>query len=357
LNWVAVIFGRDNSKTEIHGTIMSNIFLNILGFAACAAIIIYSGTKLSFYGDKIADLTGMGKAWIGLILMASVTSLPELITGISSVVIIKEPDLAAGDIFGSCIFNLLILTILDARLKQPLLSVVRSDHIVGAIFGIILLTVAGIALSLSHVIPSVLWISSSSFALFGVYLIAVRSIYKYEFAAIDVSQPHTKLNSPSRSAELKKTITGYAVNAFIVIAAAVFLPYFGEHIASAANLSNSFFGTLFLAASTSLPELVVSLTALKMGSADMAVGNLLGSNVFNLFILGLDDVFYTEGSIFMDLSPSHSLSVFVIIILTAVVALGLLFKLKKKLIWNLSFNSFIIIVLYLALILFLFMKK
>ncbi|HBC77886.1 MAG TPA: sodium:proton exchanger [Bacteroidales bacterium] len=336
---------------------MSNLFLYILGFATCAGIIIYSGTKLSFYGHKIADLTGMGKAWVGLILMASVTSLPELITGISSVVIIKEPDFAAGDIFGSCIFNLLILTILDARLKQSLFSVVKSDHIVGAIFGIILLTVAGIALSQSHVIPSVLWISSSSFALFGVYLIAVRSIYKYEFAAFDESQPHTKLQSPSRSAELKKTITGYAIYAFIVIAAAVFLPYFGEHIASSTGLSNSFFGTLFLAASTSLPELVVSLSALKMGSADMAVGNLLGSNVFNVFILGFDDIFYTEGSIFKDISPSHSISIYVTIIMTAVVVLGLLFKIKKKQAWNLSINSFIIIVLYLALMVFLFIKK
>lgn len=77
---------------------MDNLYVNILGFITCAAVIVYSGSKLSFYGDKIANLTGMGKAWIGLILMASVTSLPELITGISSVAIVKAPNLAAGDI-------------------------------------------------------------------------------------------------------------------------------------------------------------------------------------------------------------------------------------------------------------------
>ena len=104
---------------------------------ACAIVIIYSGAKLSFYGDKIADLTGMGKAWIGLILMSSVTSLPELITGISSVAIVKAPNLAAGDVFGSCVFNLLILSFLDARIKQPILSLVKSSHMVAAIFGII----------------------------------------------------------------------------------------------------------------------------------------------------------------------------------------------------------------------------
>jgi len=337
---------------------MDNLYINILGFAACAGVIIYSGTKLSFYGDKIADLTGMGKAWIGLILMASVTSLPELITGISAVAIVKAPDLAAGDIFGSCVFNLLILSVLDARLKQPLFSVVKSSHIVASIFGIILLTVAGMAIFLSHEIPSVLWISSFTFVLFGIYLIAVFGIFKYEHASLIESPPENIMQqSPSRSADLKKAIGGYALNALIVIGAAVFLPYFGEHIASYTGLGNSFFGTLFIAAATSLPELVVSLAALRMGSIDMAVGNLLGSNVFNMFILGIDDVFYREGSLFKDISPSHLLSVLITIIMTAVVVLGLLFKPKKKQVWHFSLDTFIIIILYLALIIYLFIKK
>jgi cation:H+ antiporter len=337
---------------------MNNLYINILGFAACAGVIIYSGTKLSFYGDKIADLTGMGKAWVGLILMASVTSLPELITGISAVAIVKEPDLAAGDIFGSCVFNLLILSVLDARIKQPLFSQVKSSHIVAAIFGIILLTVAGMAIYLADEIPSLLWMSSFTFILFGIYLVAVWGIFKYEHASLIESPPETtKPQSPSHSADLKKAIGGYALNALIVIGAAVFLPYFGEHIAAHTGLSNSFFGTLFLAAATSLPELVVSLAALRMVALDMAVGNLLGSNVFNIFILGIDDVFYKEGSLFKAISSTHLLSVFFTIIMTAVVGLGLLFKPKKKQVWLLSIDTFIILLLYLALMIFLFIKK
>jgi len=335
---------------------MDNLYLNILGFLGCAAVIIYSGTKLSFYGDKIADLTGMGKAWVGLILMASVTSLPELITGISAVAIIKEPDLAAGDIFGSCVFNLLILSVLDARIKKPLFSMVKSSHIVAAIFGIILLTVAGIAMYLADTIPSLLWMSSFTFVLFGIYLVAVWGIFKYEQASLVDSPPSPVPDSPSRAAGLRNAIGGYALNALVVIGAAVFLPYFGEHIASHTGLGNSFFGTLFLAGATSLPELVVSLAALRLGALDMAVGNLLGSNVFNMFILGIDDVFYTEGSLFKSISTSHLLSVFITIIMTAVVGLGLLFKPKKKQIWLLSLDTFIIVLLYLALIAFLFLK-
>ena len=91
---------------------------SILGFAACAVIIFFAGKKLSFYGDQIAEKTGLGKAWIGLILLASVTSLPELIVGISSSAMIGSADLAVGDVLGSCAFNLAILAILDIFMPQ-----------------------------------------------------------------------------------------------------------------------------------------------------------------------------------------------------------------------------------------------
>ncbi len=335
---------------------MDNLYINILGFACCAAVIIFSGTKLSFYGNKIADLTGMGKAWVGLILMASITSLPELITGISSVAIVNAPDLAAGDIFGSCIFNLLILSLLDSRLKQPLFSIVKSSHIVAAICGIILLSVAGLSIYIADEIPNLLWISSFTLIIFGVYFITVWLIFKYEHLDLIESPTENIPQSATHAADLKKVIGGYSLHALIVIGAAIFLPYFGEHIASHTGLGNSFFGTLFLAAATSLPELVVSLAALRMGALDMAVGNLLGSNVFNIFILGIDDVFYREGSLFRDIAPSHLLSVFVIIVMTAVVCLGLLFKPKKKQMWLLSVDTFVLVILYIALMIYLFFK-
>ena len=71
---------------------------SVFGFLTCAILIFFAGKKLSYYGDLIAEMTGLGKAWIGLILMASVTSLPELMVGISSSAIVKDANLAAGDV-------------------------------------------------------------------------------------------------------------------------------------------------------------------------------------------------------------------------------------------------------------------
>src|SRR3990172_8898827 len=98
-----------------------------VGFIVCTSVIVYSGIKLSKYGDIIAEKTGLGRTWIGVMLMASVTSLPELVTGISSVTYAGVPDIAAGDVLGSCVFNMLILAILDA-IQRPMPLSARAHY-------------------------------------------------------------------------------------------------------------------------------------------------------------------------------------------------------------------------------------
>lgn len=320
----------------------------ILGFSVCSATIVYAGTRLSRYGDRLAELTGIGKAWIGLIVMASVTSLPELITGISSVTIVNAPDLAAGDIFGSCVFNLLILSVLDAFMKKPLTSMVQSSHILAGSFGIILISLAGIGMLFPALFPLVGWVSTTTFIIFGIYFAAIWLIFKFEQKNSKPMEASAAKMHETDGPSLKKTLTLYGLNALIVVLAALFLPYLGEIIALESGLGNTFFGTLFIAATTSLPELVVSISAVRMGSVDLAVGNLFGSNIFNIFILGLDDLFYLQGSIYSHISSNHLLSVFVVIMMTAVAAIGLLFKAERKKLL-LAFDTMIILLLYAAL--------
>src|SRR4030043_2326487 len=118
-----------------------------IAFIICTAVIVYSGTKLSRYGDIIAEKTGLGRAWIGLVLMASVTSLPELVTGISSVTYADVPNIAVGDILGSCAFNISILGFVDLiDRKKPIASRAHHGHVLSALFGILLLSVAWIGI-------------------------------------------------------------------------------------------------------------------------------------------------------------------------------------------------------------------
>lgn len=152
-------------------------------------------------------------------------------------------------------------------------------------------------------------------------------------------------------------ISGFAACAAVIIFSGTKLSYYREQIAELTGMGKARVDLILMASVTSLPELVVSLAALRMGALDMAAGNLLGSNVFNIFILGIDDVFYKEGSLYRNISPTHLLSVLIIIIMTAVVCLGLLFKPKKKQVRLLSLNTFVIVILYMALMTYLFIKR
>jgi cation:H+ antiporter len=325
-----------------------------VGFIGCTAVIVFSGTKLAKYGDKIADLTGWGNAWVGLVLIASVTSLPELMTSIGSVTIVHEPDLVAGNVFGSCVFNLFVLSLIDVRIKQPITSLVKTSHLYAGLYGVILIALSGLAIMLNDITPLIFWISPFSILLILVYFAAIWGIFQFTQSDKE-DKPLVVEDKEHNKAELKKAITGYVANAILVIGAAVFLPYFGEQLALQSGLSNTFFGTVFLAAVTSLPELVVSFAAIRMGAFDLLVGNLLGSNVFNIFILALTDLIYTDGSLFASINEEHLKSVMVVIMMTAVAGLGFMAKPQKK-IWRLSIDTLVILFLYIGLMVTLFLK-
>jgi cation:H+ antiporter len=321
------------------------MIINIVAFILCAALITLSGTQLSKQGNKLAEATGLSKAWIGLILMATVTSLPELVTGLSAVTVVKAPDLAAGNVLGSCAFNLLILSLLDLFVQKPITSLVRTSHIVLGAFSIILLALVGVSMFLDIEFFSILWISPISLVLLGVYVGAMRAVFLYEKAhpveLLVADRPNER-----NSHKVRKALTIYSLHAIVVVLAALFLPYFGEQIAIHFQLSDTFFGTVFLAITTSLPEVVVSISALRFGALDMAMGNLLGSNVFNIAILAVLDFFYVEGSLYTAISSSHTLSIFSSVIMTAIVAIGLVVRPEKKR-FHLSIDAWFILIIYL----------
>lgn len=119
---------------------MTALTLTWLEFALCAFLIGAAGPELSRSGDIIADKTGISGNWIGLILLGAVTSLPELVTGVSAVTIANTPNIAVGDIFGSCVFNLLILVAIDFMYREtPVYRRAHQGHILSAGFGVILI--------------------------------------------------------------------------------------------------------------------------------------------------------------------------------------------------------------------------
>ena len=336
---------------------ITDLYIQIAGFIICAAIIFYAGKRLSYYGDLLAELTGLGKAWIGLILMAAVTSLPELVSGLSSSALVESSDLAVGNILGACAFNLCILSMMDIFTPKdsPLFSQISRSHILAAAFGVILVALVGLSLFLDEDIVVSPFVGLTSVSFLVVYLIAVKSIYNYQNSkGAEPEQPH---NSASISLTLRQVIIRYAFFALIIIVTALALPYFAEHISNATGLGKSFVGTLFLAVSTTLPEIAVTLAAIRMGSVDLAVGTLLGSNLFNVLILFLDDLFYIKGHLLKDASDVNLLSAFFVIMMYGVAIIGFIFPSKEKR-FMMAWDAFTIFCLYVVnMVLLYFLSK
>jgi len=327
-----------------------------LSFAACAAVIVYCGARLSRYGDIIAEKSGLGSTWIGLLLIASVTSLPELVTGISAVTYVHAPDIAVGNILGSCVFNLLILAGLDLiEREQPISTKAQQGHILSAGFGILLLSVGGIALFQGSSGQPFGWISLYSLPLAGLYLVAIRLVYFYEKRQISRFVEERAEVLKYTQITLKSALIRYGINAVLVFAAALLLPQLGVEIAATTGLGQTFAGSVFIAIATSLPEVVVSIEAVRIGAVDMAIANLFGSNLFNLFILAIADFCYIPGPIFADVAHGHMIATLAAIAMSSVAILGITYRAERKRLW-LSWDAMAIAFIFIINLMLLYMQ-
>jgi cation:H+ antiporter len=302
-----------------------------LEFLVCTGVIVYSGTKLSKYGDIIAEKTGLGRAWIGLVIMASVTSLPELVTGISSVTYAGVPDIAIGDVLGSCVFNIFIMSVIDTQYRiMPISAKAHQGNVLSAAFGIVMLSMAAASILAGKFISPLGWIGPYSILFIILYLFAMRLVYSYEKRQIKALMKEMAVELRYEKISMRTALIHYGINACIVIIAAVFLPKIGEGISAITGLGQTFVGNIFIALSTSLPELVVSIAAVKIDAVDLAIGNLFGSNIFNIFILAMDDIFFMKGPLLSFANPNHIVSAFSAIAMTAIAIIGLTYRAAKK---------------------------
>lgn len=318
-------------------------------FLLCVAIIGIAGAKLTHYGDAIADKTGIGGSWIGVLLLATVTSLPELATGISSVTLANVPNVAAGDVFGSCAYNLLILVFLDYLDRDtPFFRYAGRGHILSAGFGIVLLGFVCWNLVLAQL--GLQW-SFWSIGLYSpiillIYVLSMRIIFVYE--KVQTAEYANKEADKYPDLSLKELVIRYGIAAAFVVAAGIWLPYIAADIAALMGWSHSFVGTMFAALVTSLPELVVTYTAVRIGAVDMAIGDLFGSNLFNILILAIDDLFYRSGDLFSSISSIHLISAISAITMTGVAIVGLYFRSSRQIFNRLGWTSIFLLIIYLA---------
>ena len=325
---------------------MTATFLPWLKFAVCVVLIGLAGPSLTRYGDIIARLTGLSRSWIGLVLLATATSLPELFTGLSAVTVADAPNIALGDVLGSCVFNLTLLVLLDElSRKEPMYRRIDQGHILTAGFGVILIGAAGafVLLSQNGLGFQVLHVSGYTPLIIVIYLVAMRAAFVYARRTQPASEPAGVEDGVSlRTAALR-----YAAAASVIVVAGTWLPFIGTEIAGVMGWETTFVGTLLIAGATSLPELVVTVSALRLRAVDMAIGNLLGSNLFDILILAIDDIAYLKGSLLGAVSPAHAVTAFAGTIMSGIFVVAMLHKPETRLRGTIGWVSLSLLVVYL----------
>ncbi len=327
---------------------MNPVALVWLEFGACVALVGLAGPRLSRSGDVIADKTGLSGSWIGLILIATVTSLPELVTGASAVTVAAAPEIAVGDVLGSCVFNLAILIVVDFLQRgESVYRRVRQGHILSAGFGVILIGFAGMSLLLHG--------QGASFAIgriggytpiiFGLYALGIRAVYSYERehrerAAEDVAARYPHIT-------LRWAVITYAAASVMIVLAGAALPFVAARLAEVMAWNRTFVGTLLVAGVTSLPELVVCIAAVRLGALDMAMANLLGSNLFNMVVLGIDDLLFARGPLLYRVSPVHAVSAMSAVIMSGILIAGIVYRPRRRIFRTVGWISLALFTMYL----------
>ncbi|MGA1846235.1 sodium:calcium antiporter [Deferribacter abyssi] len=284
-------------------------------FIVCAVLIVYSGMALSKYGDVIASATNLGHSLVGILLLSVVTSLPELISSIGSVTVVDAPSLAFGNIFGSNMFNIFIIFLMDLLFKKDSIFVdISLANIVTGIYALLLTIVAIMGFIFNF--PKFLWLSFGSVIIFVIYVASVYSAYRSSSLDIQIE------DDEPISIPLSKAVLLFLFFAMVIVIAGLLLSKSADVIALETGLGRSFVGAFLLAFVTSLPEISASIGAIKVGSPNMAFGNIVGSCVFNVTILFFVDLFYMKGVVFEFVSTIHMKSALLSAIMLIIALIG-----------------------------------
>lgn len=271
-------------------------------YAIIAAAVTFLSVKAADYVDLIDKKTSLSGAFIGGILLSAVTSLPELFTSLSSTLLLDEPGLCLGNILGSDLFNLAVLAVLIVVFNRSF-AVADIAHGHQNVLWLLLIAYTAVALNMLGVLSMELFtISITSIVLFACYAASIKYL-----SGEDKEDDGEEDTNPMT---LKQILVRFALVAVGIVVLSVLISQVTDMLAEELNLGKSLAGALFMGVATSLPELSSTIALFRKKSFDIAVGNIVGSNIFNLIILALCDVLYTGTGLY-DFSDPKTVSLLV----------------------------------------------
>lgn len=308
-------------------------------FLISSAVIVLAAIQLAKYGDVISIRTGLGGMFVGLLLMAAATSLPELLTTINA---FRQgiPDLAAGNLFGSNMFNMLLIGLIDVFFfKKRVLRFIANRHTLSGSTAAFMVALA-VLMVITNIDIKIGWVGVDAILLMGTYIGALALIR-------NTSSPveHGAEVVDEKVPSLRIGIIGFSLATLVLVLTMPYLVTSSNEIAAITGLTTGFVGTALVAFVTSLPELVATIAAVRIGTYDLAVGNLFGSNMFNMFALGFSDIFLTSGRFIGVIAPEFVLVGMVSLILTLIAVIGNQSNFKRK-VGFIEVDALLLIIVY-----------
>ena len=255
---------------------MDGIFFLVLAF-----LVSFFSIKLSYFGDALSKQTKLGSALIGGLLIASITSLPEFVTSLSAV-LLNNPALSFGDILGSNMFNVFVLAVYNIWFfKKDIFKNTDSKYKYECIILLIeyLLVLIGTKTNL---------LDFSTISIIIMYVLYMIKIFKTNNDENDRNNRHAKY-----------PFIKFSICSFMLILLSILLTFQADKISHIyPQVSSSSIGAILLGITTSLPEVVSTYALLKYGNINMAISNMLGSNIFNFLVLAFSDIFVKNDHIY-----------------------------------------------------------
>ena len=260
-----------------------------------AAAVVFLSIKASKYIDLIDQKSSLSGAFLGGVLLSAVTSLPELFTSISATLLLAKPGLCMGNILGSNIFNLVVLAVMFLLfLKSSYAAKLAKGHN----FVILYCLVTYVAIVLNMFLPKifdfhVLSLSVTSIVIIIAYVLGVKYLSgeESESSAEEGGEEESSLT-------MRGIIFRFVLCSIGLVGLSIWLTYLSDDIATSLGMGAGLAGALFLGVATSLPELSSTVTLFRLRNYNIAVGNIVGSCLFNMIILTVADLLWFKGTIY-----------------------------------------------------------
>lgn len=305
-------------------------------FAMSAVFVWMAGTRLAIYGDELSERLNLSREFIGLIFLATVTELPEIVTTVTAA-LSGNASLVLGNLFGGITMNTAILAVIDFFVvRHALTSWPRKPN--HALLAVLLIVLLALLLSITFIddVAVILNVGLAAICLSACYPIVIALLRKFDgrdtWAPIDLPEDSEhEIGILITDNHLEKTSTRSlilysAITSLIILIAGVALAITADLIAQKSALGSSFIGVTLLAAATSLPELSTTLAAARMGAYTMAISNIFGSNLIMLALILPSDLAYRDGPILSQTDPVAQFSIAIGIVVTAIYVVGILIR-------------------------------